>query len=71
MVFLITSLFQTTETPFNFMFRTEAMIHANKILNTHRILNYISYGNDIMLCENLDFLKETRNQEALRLEVRA
>ena len=49
------------------MFGTKAIILAEVRLPSYRVENYSEQGNDIALLENLDFLKEKRDQVTIRL----
>ena len=51
------------------MFRTEAIIPVEVGLPSYRVENYSEQEDDIALLENLDFLKEKRDQASIRLAV--
>ena len=57
----------TRETPFSLVFGTKAIILAKVELPSYRVENYSEQENDVALLENLDFLKEKRDQAAIHL----
>ena len=58
----------TGETPFSLVFGTKAIITTKVGLPSYRVENYSKQENDIALLENLDFLKEKRDQASICLE---
>ena len=62
-----TSKEATGETSFSLVFGAEAVNPVKVGLPSYRIKNYTEQENDVALLENLDFFKEKRDQELIRL----
>ncbi|KAL0416154.1 UNVERIFIED_CONTAM: hypothetical protein Slati_3447300 [Sesamum latifolium] len=65
----MTTLRSTTgETPFNLVYRSEAVIPAEAELETFRIHHYEQESNDNLLWPNLDRVEEVREDAGARIE---